>query len=214
MARSNRPAKTEAISSVQLREIGIEPAEIVLEPDGRNTAPAVAAAAFMASREDEASLLLVLPSDHVITDLEGFYRALDLAVPVAQGGALVTFGMAPSKVETGYGHIRRGDSLDDFEGCYRVARFVEKPEPTLAHSMLTEGGLYWNSGMFLFSASSYLEELERLQPEITRACRAAVESGRQDLDFFRLDRASFCDAPSISIDYAVMEHTTRGLASV
>ena len=108
------------IVAEQLREIGIEPAEIVLEPDGRNTAPAVAAAAFMASREDEGRLLLVLPSDHVITGLEGFYRALDFAAPAAQGGMLVTFGMKPSKVETGYGHIRRGEPLDDLEGCYRV----------------------------------------------------------------------------------------------
>ncbi len=197
------------IVAEQLREIGMEPAEIVLEPDGRNTAPAVAAAAFMARREDEGSLLLVLPSDHVVTDLEGFYRALDFAAPAAQGGALVTFGMTPSKVEPGYGHIQCGESLDDLEGCYRVARFVEKPEAAQAQAMLTEGGWYWNSGMFLFSAASYLEELERLQPEIARACRAAVEGGRADLDFFRLDKASFCDAPSISIDYAVMEHTTR-----
>ena len=197
------------IVAEQLREIGVVPAAIVLEPVGRNTAPAAAIAALMLQARAGEGPMLLLPSDHVIGDSAGFHAALDPAAAAARDGALATFGMAPTKVETGYGHIQRGAPLGDIAGCYRAARFVEKPAPELARSMLDEGDWYWNSGMFLFAAASYLEEIERLQPAILSACQAAVERGREDLDFFRLDRASFAQAPSISIDYAVMERTAR-----
>ena len=197
------------IVAEQLRDIGTEPDAIVLEPDGRNTAPAAAAAALMLSRNRQDALLLVLPSDHVITDLARFHAAVDTAARAAGKGALVTFGMAPANAETGYGYIRRGKPLAEAAGCYRVARFVEKPEAAAAEAMLAEGGWFWNSGMFLFSAASYLEELERLRPEIVEACRGAVARGREDLEFFRLDEQAFRAAPSVSIDHAVMEHTSR-----
>ena len=193
------------IVTEQLREIGIMPQAIVLEPDGRNTAPAVAVAALMISRDDRDALLLILPSDHDITDLERFHSAVEVAARTACDGALITFGMAPTKAETGYGYIQRGEALDDMCRCYRVERFVEKPEAATARSMLADGGWFWNSGMFLFSATAYLEELERLQPAIVEACRAAVETGRADLDFFRLGKEAFSAASSVSIDYAVME---------
>ena len=197
------------IVAEQLREIGITPAAIVLEPDGRNTAPAAAAAALMLGRDDADALLLILPSDHVITDLEGFHGAIEVAARAARDGALVTFGMTPTKAETGYGYIRCGEPLDDEGRCHRVERFVEKPEAAAARSMLAEGGWLWNSGMFLFSAGAYLEEMERHRPAIVEACRAAIESGREDMDYFRLGAEAFAAAPSVSIDYAVMEHTKR-----
>jgi mannose-1-phosphate guanylyltransferase/mannose-6-phosphate isomerase len=197
------------IVAEQLREIGITPEAIVLEPEGRNTAPAAAAAALMLGRDDADALLLILPSDHVITDLERFHGAVEVAARAARDGALITFGMTPTKAETGYGYIRCGEPLDGEGRCHRVERFVEKPEADAARSMLAEGGWLWNSGMFLFSAGAYLEELERLRPEIVAACRAAIESGREDMDYFRLGAAAFGTAPSVSIDYAVMEHTKR-----
>ncbi|MCH9013737.1 MAG: mannose-1-phosphate guanylyltransferase/mannose-6-phosphate isomerase [Proteobacteria bacterium] len=197
------------IVAEQLREIGITPAAIVLEPDGRNTAPAAAAAALMLGRDDADALLLILPSDHVITDLEGFHGAIEVAARAARDGALVTFGMTPTKAETGYGYIRCGEPLDDEGRCHRVERFVEKPGADAARSMLAEGGWLWNSGMFLFSAGAYLEEMERHRPAIVEACRAAIESGREDMDYFRLGAEAFAAAPSVSIDYAVMEHTKR-----
>ncbi len=199
------------IVAEQLREIGVEPRAIVLEPDGRNTAPAAAVAALMLAREDEAALLLLLPSDHAIADVEGFHAAVDAGVAAARAGSLVTFGMAPRKPESGYGYIQRGEPLAAGAGCYQVARFVEKPESAAARAMLDQGGWYWNSGMFLFSAASYLEELERLRPEIVAACRRAMEDGGADLEFFRLGEAAFAAAPSVSIDYAVMEHTARAV---
>lgn len=186
------------IVAEQLREIGITPAAIVLEPDGRNTAPAAAAAALMLGRDDADALLLILPSDHVITDLEGFHGAIEVAARAARDGALVTFGMTPTKAETGYGYIRCGEPLDDEGRCHRVERFVEKPEAAAARSMLAEGGWLWNSGMFLFSAGAYLDELERLRPAIVEACRAAIESGREDMDYFRLGAEAIAAAPSVS----------------
>ena len=199
------------IVAEQLREIGITPAAIVLETDGRNTAPAAAVAALMLGRDDADALLLILPSDHVITDLERFHGAVEVAARAARDGALITFGMAPTKVETGYGYIRCGEPLDGEGRCHRVDRFVEKPQAAAARTMLAEGGWLWNSGMFLFTAGAYLEELERLQPAIVAACRAAIESGREDLDYFRLGAEAFGAAPSLSIDYAVMEHTKRAV---
>lgn len=195
------------IAAEQLQAIGIRPKAIVLEPEGRNTAPAAAVAALMLARQDPQALLLILPSDHIIEDAQGFLTAVAQSVPAACSGALVTFGMAPTKPETGYGYIRQGGALPDAAGCFEVRRFVEKPPPADAESMVKEGGWYWNSGMFLFRARTYLDELERFRPGEVAKCRRAIERGREDLDFFRLDPAAFAELNSESIDYAVMEHT-------
>jgi mannose-1-phosphate guanylyltransferase/mannose-1-phosphate guanylyltransferase/mannose-6-phosphate isomerase len=195
------------IVAEQLREIGVSPQAIVLEPEGRNTAPAAAVAAIMLEAQDADALLLLLPSDHTIADVEGFHAAARTAAQAAREQALVTFGMAPHRPETGYGYIRAGEDWAGVAGCHQVERFVEKPESTAAEAMLKEGGWLWNSGMFLFSARAYLEELDRHSPSMVSACRAAVEQGAQDLDFFRLDARAFAKSPVDSIDYAVMEKT-------
>jgi len=190
----------------QLREIGVAPGRVVLEPVGRNTAPAVAVAALLALRETPDAMLLVLASDHVIVHETTFVALMNRAMLAAGDGALVTFGILPTEPHTGYGYIRRGKSLGG-EGVFCVEAFVEKPDAGRAAQFLQEGGYYWNSGMFMFSAQAYLAELERLRPEILAACRAALEHGQQDLDFLRLSAPHFEACPSDSIDYAVMEHT-------
>ena len=195
------------IVAEQLRELGVRPRAIVLEPEGRNTAPATAVAASMVAAEDPRCLLLLLPSDHIVRAFKGFLAALHKAEKAARSGALVTFGVTPNWPETGYGYIGRGAALEDAPGCYRVARFVEKPDRATAQRLLEAGEYYWNSGMFLFGAARYLEELERLRPEIVAACRAAVAGGQEDLNFFRLDGEAFRASPAGSIDHAVMEHT-------
>lgn len=192
----------------QLRVLGVQPRAIVLEPQGRSTAPAAAVAALMLAAEDSEALLLVLPSDHVVRDVAGFHAALDIAAKAARGGALVTFGVTPCRPETGYGYVRRGAELADVTGCYYVTRFVEKPDRTAAESLIAGGECYWNSGMFLFTAARYLDELGRLQPDMLAACRSAVERGHEDLDFFRLNGEALGVAPALSINYAVMEHTS------
>ncbi len=192
----------------QLRLVGVEHAAIVLEPTGRNTAPAIAAAALQAMRErGEDPLLLVLPSDHVIADAEGFRAAVREALPAAERGALVTFGIVPSAPETGFGYMQAEAVHGDGSGPRRVLRFVEKPDAATAQGYLDVGGYYWNSGMFLFRASRYLEELERFRPDILDAVRRALAEGRRDGDFVRLDKHAFAACPSDSIDYAVMEKT-------
>ena len=195
------------IVAEQLRETEVIPQAIVLEPEGRNTAPAAAVAAIMLEQRFGDALIMLLPSDHVIDDLRGFGAAVQSAAAAARAGALVTFGMAPHKPETGYGYIRAGAAWEDVAGCHQVERFVEKPEAAAAQAMIEEGGWLWNSGMFLFSARAYLEELDRHSPGMVTACRAAVEQGAQDLDFFRLDTRAFAKSPVDSIDYAVMEKT-------
>lgn len=193
------------IIAEQLRASEMVPRAILLEPEGRNTAPAAAVAALALGDED--GLMLVLPSDHVIADWPAFLDAVRLAARAASGGALVTFGVRPDRAETGYGYIERGRALDGLEGAYEVARFVEKPDSDAAERYLASGEFDWNSGMFLFSARRYLEELERLSPAVVAACRAALEKAEADLDFLRLDAESFSASPSDSIDYAVMERT-------
>jgi len=195
------------IVAEQVRDIGVSPRAIVLEPEGRNTAPAAAVAALMLMREDPDALLLVLPSDHVIEDAAGFRAAIDKAIPAARAGAMVTFGMKPGHAETGYGYIRASAPIKGAPGVRRVERFVEKPALARARRMLKGGGWYWNSGMFLFAARAFLDELERFEPGMADRCRAAVEGGQEDLDFFRLDRDAFAAVAAKSIDYAVMEHT-------
>lgn len=191
----------------QCRESGISPAAIMLEPEGRNTAPAVAVAALVLTAEDPEAILLVLPSDHIINDEEAFLTAVEVASLAAREGKLVTFGVTPDAPETGYGYIRGGEPIDKVPGCYLVERFVEKPDLETAQGYVSEGRWYWNSGMFLLGAQAYLDELARLHPDMLDACRASVEKAGRDLDFLRLDATSFCASPSQSIDYAVMEHT-------
>ena len=189
----------------QLRQVGCVPSAILLEPVGRNTAPAIAVAALQAMREGTDPLLLVLPSDHVISDAPAFQAAVRQAEPAASQGRLVTFGIVPSGPETGYGYIRAGAALAD--GVRAVAQFVEKPDEATAKAYVDSGEYFWNSGMFLFRASVFLAELERQQGAMLAACRAALEGASRDADFVRLDKAAFAACPSDSIDYAVMEHT-------
>jgi len=194
----------------QLREAGCVPSAILLEPVGRNTAPAIAVAAMEAMADGRDPLLLVLPSDHVIVDDEGFRIAVRDAEPAARAGALVTFGIVPTAPETGYGYIRaEGGGAMDGDGIRKVAQFVEKPDATMAACYVASREYLWNSGMFLFRASRYLGELARLQPAMHATCRTALERARRDEDFVRLDHASFSACPSDSIDYAVMEKTTH-----
>jgi len=188
----------------QLRALGVMPEAIVLEPVARNTAPAVAAAAVMAPPD---CLLLVLPSDHHIADVGAFRAAVRKAAVGAESGQLVTFGIAPSAPETGYGYIRRGELLKDAPGCYRVAAFVEKPDAATAAGYLATGEYLWNGGMFLFRADRFLAELARFEPAMKAAVEKSVAGAKRDLDFIRLDKDSFAAAPANSIDYAVMEKT-------
>ena len=187
----------------QLRQLGAAAPAILLEPVGRNTAPAIAAAALQAMVGGEDPLLLVLPSDHVVRDPAAFRVAVQDAMAAASEGALVTFGIVPTSAETGFGYIH----ADAGSGLRKVSRFVEKPDVTTAQSYLDAGGYYWNSGMFLFRASRYLEELARFRPDILAFARVAFENATRDGDFIRLDRDAFAATPAESIDYAVMEHT-------
>ncbi|EED30819.1 mannose-1-phosphate guanylyltransferase/mannose-6-phosphate isomerase [gamma proteobacterium NOR5-3] len=192
----------------QLRQLSVEPAAIILEPEGRNTAPAVALAAFHALLSDPDALLLVLPADHVIRDPESFTQAVKLGLDKARAGALMTFGVVPDAAETGYGYLRLGAAQED--GLYALDSFVEKPDAEVAKEYFESGQYHWNSGMFLLSASAYLAELKVHAPEIYVACESAMAKANVDLDFLRPDREAFVACPSDSIDYAVMEHTQRG----
>ena len=191
----------------QLREIGITPLGILLEPVGRNTAPAVAAAAHYLKAIDPEAIMLVLPADHVIENGAAFRDAVERAVTLVGQGALATFGIVPKTPETGYGYIRRGDAVTGCGECYTVARFVEKPDAATAQGFLDDGGYYWNSGMFMFHAERFLKELQEHAPAIAHAAEQAVSTGYRDLDFCRLEEKAFSDSPSDSIDYAVMEKT-------
>jgi len=193
------------------READSRGGDIILEPVARNTAPAIAAAALSIANADPDALMLVLPSDHVITDQKGFLAAVGIAAEAARAGSLVTFGMAPTKPETGYGYIRRGAPHEAVDGCFDVEKFVEKPDATTANDYLRSGDYLWNSGMFLFRAGALIEEMERHCPDIIARCREAVAKGRRDLTFLRLDEAAFGAATSISIDHAVMEKTDRAV---
>jgi mannose-1-phosphate guanylyltransferase/mannose-6-phosphate isomerase len=193
----------------QLAEIGVGARDIILEPIGRNTAPALAIAALSISAADPAGLMLVLPSDHLISDVTCFQAEVLAALPAARAGHLVTFGIRPRWAESGYGYIACGEALPGVDACFAVAKFIEKPEPARAEQFVADGGYFWNSGMFLFPAQVYLSELERLQPALLAACRQALSEGRRDLDFTRLPRSALERCTSISIDYAVLEHTAR-----
>ncbi|MBS0603275.1 MAG: mannose-1-phosphate guanylyltransferase/mannose-6-phosphate isomerase [Proteobacteria bacterium] len=189
----------------QLRICGVQSSAILLEPVGRNTAPAVALAALHACADGSDPLLLVLPADHVIQDENAFRAAVVAALPAAEAGRLITFGIVPTTAETGYGYIRAGGAA---EGSVRsVDRFVEKPDRETAERYVTSGEYYWNSGMFLFRASVFLAELEAHAPQIFTACRAALQGAKSDADFIRVDAEAFSACPSDSIDYAIMEKT-------
>ena len=191
------------VAAEQLQQVGAEPAAIILEPIGRNTAPAIAVAALEATRDGADALLLVLPSDHVITNETAFRSAVQAAAGAAGAGKLVTFGIVPTGPETGYGYIKAADG----QGLRAVERFVEKPDLDTATGYVSSGQYYWNSGMFLFKASRYLQELERFQPAMLAGSRQAWQQARRDADFTRLDKDAFTAVPSDSIDYAVMEKT-------
>ena len=196
------------ILAEQLRQVDVKPDGIILEPVARNTAPAVAVAALTLGRTKTDALMLVMPSDHVILDEASFHKAVEAAAEAAAGGALVTFGITPTLPETGYGYIQRGQTWKgDVEGVYEVSRFVEKPDLKTAEQYLDSGDYAWNSGIFLFRADTYIDALERFQPEILAAVRAALDNSQEDLNFCRLDESAFAASPSNSIDYAVMEHT-------
>ena len=187
----------------QLRQIGAPTPAILLEPTGRNTAPAIAAAALQAMVGGDDPLLLVLPSDHVVRNDAAFRAAVAAAMPAAEAGRLVTFGIVPDAPETGFGYIQAAPG----DGVRPVLRFVEKPDAATAQGYLEAGGYYWNSGMFLLRASRYLDELQRFRPDIVAAVHAAFAAAARDGDFIRLDKAAFAACPSDSIDYAVMEKT-------
>ncbi len=197
------------IIAEQLREIGLAPQKLLLEPMGRNTAPAACVSALSLIEEEPEALMLVMPSDHVIEDRGAFLTAVAHAAEAARSGRLVTFGIHPEKPETGFGYIERGAALSGAEGAFTVARFVEKPDAPTAERYVASGNFFWNSGIFLFPAALYLSELERLRPEMLTACREALAAARRDDDFVRLDKVAFAGCPSDSIDYAVMEHTER-----
>ncbi|MDK2646838.1 mannose-1-phosphate guanylyltransferase/mannose-6-phosphate isomerase [Vibrio vulnificus] len=197
------------IVAEQLRQQRIQHGGIVLEPVGRNTAPAIALAALHALKSNDDPLLLVLAADHVIQNQTVFTQAVENAVKPAKLGMLVTFGIVPTAPETGYGYIKQGEAVSDT--AYRVAQFVEKPSLTTAEQYLASGEYYWNSGMFLFKASRFLEELKIYRPDILQACEAAMHGSRHDLDFIRLEEDAFIQCPDDSVDYAVMEKTKDAL---
>ena len=191
----------------QLQQIGIKPQAILLEPKARNTGPAIAAAALWLLARDPDALMLVQPSDHVIASPADFHRGVMRGLAAAQEGRLVTFGIKPARPDTGYGYIQSGEALGD--GVFGVDRFVEKPDRETAQRFLDSGAFFWNSGIFLLSARAYLGELSRINPTMLDACERAVRDGQEDLAFFRLSAEPFGEAPSLSIDHAVMEHTSR-----
>ncbi len=197
------------LTAEQLRRIGKPAAAILLEPVGRNTAPALTLAALFLLEQGQDEVMLVMPADHVIPDIAAFQAAVMQGAQLAAAGQLVTFGIVPTHAETGYGYIRKGAALDSATGAYKVAQFVEKPDAATARGYLDAGTYLWNSGIFMLRASRWLEELGQHRPDILKSCREAYEDGTRDSDFRRVDAAAFKACPSDSIDYAVMEKTDR-----
>jgi mannose-1-phosphate guanylyltransferase / mannose-6-phosphate isomerase len=193
----------------QMQAICVKSAGIVLEPVGRNTAPAAAVAALLATEDDPQAIVLLLPSDHVVADVARFAAAVETAAKSAVRGFIVTFGIEPTAPETGYGYIQRSDEEAGAPGAFRVKRFVEKPNAETASGYLAAGDYSWNGGMFVFRADVMLAQLDRYAPDILPPVRQALAKSRRDHEFIRLDEESFSAAPNISIDYAVMEHTDR-----
>jgi len=193
----------------QLRKAGVQGAQILLEPVGRNSAPAIAAAALLAAESNPEAVLWIMAADAAISDLKALQGALETARAAAQAGYFVTFGMAPTAPETGYGYIAQGKSLDGLPGAYQVQKFLEKPDAATAAGFLKTGGYFWNSGMFMFRADLLLAELAALAPDILPPVQAALAARVIDLDFIRLGAAEFALAPDISIDYAIAEKTAK-----
>lgn len=191
----------------QCQQIGIKNQKILLEPVGRNTAPAIAAAALQSLRDLEDSTLLVLSADHVIQDVDAFHKAIDIASQQAQIGKLATFGIVPTDANTGYGYIK--SSADSDNGAYKVEEFVEKPDVKTAEVYLEQGSYLWNSGMFMFQALTFIDELTTHSPTIISSVNSAVNKAEQDLDFIRLEKQAFESSPSDSIDYALMEKSNN-----
>lgn len=198
------------IVAEQLRSLNMTPAALILEPVGRNTAPAATVAALSLIERDAEAVMLLAPADHVISDPQAFHAALLPALEAARAGALVTFGIRPDRPETGYGYIREGEPLPGHPSVRRIASFSEKPDAETAQRYLDEGGYSWNSGLFLMRAQSWLDEVKALAPALLDPAGAAIRESRKDLDFLRLDRDALERAPAVSIDYAVMEKTARG----
>ena len=192
----------------QLRQLDLQPSALILEPQGRNTAPALALAALQAVTLDPESILLVLPADHLITDVEAFIAAVEKSLPLAVEGRLMTFGVVPTAPETGYGYIKCGSGLAD--DLFELERFVEKPDAAVAQDYMESGGYLWNSGMFLLRAQTYLDELDKRAPDILSCCEQAMRAATVDMYFVRPDAQLFERCPSDSIDYAVMEKTDAG----
>jgi len=191
----------------QCQQIGIKNPIILLEPVGRNTAPAIAAAALQSLRDSEDSTLLVLSADHVIQDIDAFHKAIDMASQQAQSGKLVTFGIVPTDANTGYGYIKSSEESNN--GAYKVEEFVEKPDLKTAEIYLEQGSYLWNSGMFMFQAHTFIDELTTYSPNIVTSVNNAVNNAVQDLDFIRLEKQAFESSPSDSIDYALMEKSNN-----
>jgi mannose-1-phosphate guanylyltransferase/mannose-6-phosphate isomerase len=194
----------------QLREIGINPAAVVLEPAGRNTAPAVALAALQALEGGADPVLVVTAADHAVTDPQAFSAALTTAATVATRGGIVVLGIEPDRAETGYGYIRAAGPVDSLTGAMPVDRFVEKPDADTAARYLAEGGYFWNGGMFVLRASTWLAALEHYRPDVAAACRKAWAERKNDGYFIRPDAQAFAKVPAVSVDYAVMEHCPGG----
>ncbi len=197
------------IVAEQLRQAGFNDFDIILEPVGRNTAPAIALAALHALKDGDDPIMLVLAADHVIQNVDAFCSSVILAQTQAAQGKMVTFGIVPSRAETGYGYIRQGEVVA--ESVYKVDSFVEKPDQITAETYIRDGNYLWNSGMFMFKASAYLDELEKFRPDILSACKLAMASASIDLDFIRLEEAVFTACPDDSVDYAVMEKTNHSV---
>ena len=200
------------IVAEQLSNILSCPLKIILEPEPKNTAPAVALGALSALQEDEDAEILVLPSDHSVSNGKALLSAFSQSSKLAKAGRLVTFGVVPTRPETGYGYIEKGEPIENGSGAsgFEINRFVEKPNQSTAQGYINGGKHLWNSGMFMFSARGYLDELAKFKPEMEEACKAAFAKSEQDLDFTRVDADSFSGIESDSIDYAVMEHTQKG----
>ena len=194
----------------QVAQLGKKPAAIILEPEGRNTAPALTLAALYLVKQDPDATMVVMPADHVMTEPQQFVAAVRQGGVNAEQGALVTFGIVPDAPETGYGYIKRDVEVSG-TSAYSVASFVEKPDLETAQQYISEGDYYWNSGIFLMRADRWLDEIGQHRPAILTACRKAVMQGKQDTDFFRVGETDFLSSPSDSIDYAVMENTDRAV---
>lgn len=211
--------KQAGMAAQQLRDMSVSPSAVFMEPEGRNTAPAVGVAAYYALGVDPKALILILPADHLIRRIGPFHDALLTAAAQADLGRLVTFGIVPDRPETGYGYIRKGKPTPPAGGSgpgaehpvFVIDQFVEKPDLETAAAYVASGDYCWNSGMFMFKAERVMDELARLVPKMAQACRSAVDLGVRDGDFFRLDPVSFLQSPSDSIDYAVMEKTDQGV---